>query len=82
MASLKVSRNSNGDNLQVVHRGRLLEGHYNVSYVLFISLFHSSYSFPMESRRVGRMSWLHKALFSIVILRLEKMPRNIFPTES
>lgn len=42
------------------------------------SLSHSSYSFPLESQRVGHMSWLDKVLLSTVILRLEIIPRNIF----
>lgn len=42
------------------------------------SLSHSSYSFPLESQRLGHGSWLDEVLLSTVILSLEIIPRNIF----
>lgn len=66
-------------NLQGVHRGRLLRLiTAPVKCYLSHSLSHSSYSFPLETQRVGRMAWLDKVLLSAVILCLGIIPRNIF----
>lgn len=66
-------------NLDVVHRGRLLRFIIApVKCYLSYSLSHSSYSFPLETQRVGHMRWLDKVLLSSVILCLGIIPRNSF----